>query len=408
MTVEACAAERLTEQYAALAAQAGGRAPEFLAAAQARGDDPATALLRGGVPRGAILDALARLHALEPVAYDERLTVPLELVGEIDKAMLADGCWFPLGITQTGAVIVAVCAPGDQDTEQEVARHFKDREIIWRVALRRDIHWFVEDFLKRASGRQVGAERTYLAYWRNTMAHWRTKLACYRTDMARARTSLNVLRWGLGLVTLSNSLLRSQRLDGHPELYWTFIALGLLVAVASLVNYLQARRAGGGPPSVQTLVEVTACTVEFLEQYHYIDENRPQPGDPVKPTMLGRLGELLCQHSTILATDAGFRERIHLARERNVLAAQRTVCACYRTVAARARTGLSLLRTGVTLACLGLGLIKYFGLSALSVFDFVLILTGLLMCAEGTVWYWPVRREPAETPRCIEWGADED
>lgn len=74
----------------------------------------------------------------------------------------------------------------------------------------------------------------------------------------------------------------------------------------------------------------------------------------------------------------------------------------------RARTGLALLRTGVTLGCLGLGLIKYFGLSPLSIFDGVLILAGLLMIVEGTVWYWPVRREPTETPRCIEWGNCED
>ncbi len=401
-------AQALPEPYATLAQNAGEAATRALAAALARGDDPASALLQAGVPDSAILQSLARRHGLQAVAYDERLSVPVELVAQVDQALLADGCWFPLGFTDSGAVIVAVCAPGDLDTEQEVAGHFQGREIIWRVALRRDIHRFVEDFLRRASGSQIGAERTYLAYWRNTMAHWRTKLACYRTDMARARTSLNVLRWGLGLVTLSNSMLRAQRFEAHPVVYWVFIAMGLAVAGASLANYLQARSPGIAPPAVQTLVEVTSATIEFLEDFHYIDDSQARREQPVKPTMLGRLGDLLCRHSTILVTDAGFRERIHLARERNVLAAQRTVCACYRTVAARARTGLALLRTGVTLGCLGLGLIKYFGLSPLSIFDGVLILAGLLMIVEGTVWYWPVRREPTETPRCIEWGNCED
>ena len=396
------------EPYGSLARQAGAEAQAALGSALDRGEDPARALLRAGISANTILCALSAHHGLLAVAFDERLSVPPELVKQIDQAMLADGCWFPLGLTETDAVIVAVCAPGDPDTEKEVAGHFPRREIVWRVALRRDIHWFVEDFLRRASGGQVGAERTYLAFWRNTLAHWRTKLACYRTDMARARTSLNILRWGLGLVALSNTLLRAQRLDGNPAIYWMLLTLGLAITGASLGKYLQARKPGVAPPSVQTLVEVTSATLEFLEQFHYIDATRPRPDEPVKPTMLGRLGDLLCQHSTILVTDAGFRERIHLARERNVLAAQRTVCACYRTVAARARTGLALLRTGVTLACLGLGLIKYFGLSPQSIFDAVLILAGLLMIGEGTAWYWPVRREPAETPRCIDWGGDED
>ncbi|MDR3641960.1 MAG: general secretion pathway protein GspE [Humidesulfovibrio sp.] len=396
------------EPYAALARQVGSAAVPSLEAALLRGNDEATALLVAGIGAPLILDALAKHHGLKAVAYDERLSIPPELVSQIDQAMLANGCWFPLGISAAGAVIIAVCDPADQETKAEATSHFAGREIIWNVALRRDIHWWVEDFLRRASGGQVGVERTSLAFWRNTLGQWRTKLACYRTDMARARTSLNILRWGLGLVTLANALLRSKRLDSHPGLYWAFITIGLAVAGASLWEYLQARRPGVAPPPVPTLVEVTAATMEFLEQYHYIDDGSPHCERQLKPTMLGRLGDLLCQHSTILDTSAGFRERIHLARERNVLAAQRTVCACYRTVAARARTGLALLRTGVTLSCLGIGLSQYFGLSPLSVFDGVLVLVGLLMIGEGAVWYWPVRREPAQTPRCIDWDTDED
>lgn len=373
----------------------------------AGGLDPAQALRAGAEP-GEVLAALSRVRGVPPASYDERLAVPPELTAEVDPSMLAGGRWFPLGLDASGAVIVAASNPGDPDIAAEAARHYPGRAVSWRVALARDIRWFVEDFLRRLSGAQVGVERTNLAYWRNTMAQWRTKLACYRTDMARARTCLNVLRWGLGLVTLANTLQRARKLDASPALYWAAVGLGLAVALASLAGYLRARRLG--PPRVQTLVEVTAATVEFLEQYHYIDATRPKDRleNQDKPTMLGRLGDLLCRHSTILDTNAGARERIHLARERNVLAAQRTVCACYRTVAARARTGLALLRTGVTLSCLGLGLLRYFGMSAASAFDVALIVVGLAMVAEGVAWYWPVRSEPSETPRCIEWGGDED
>jgi len=404
----------LPDPYAGFAAAdlagslSGADARRELARALEAGADGELALLRAGVPSDELLAALARRHGCPAATYDERLAVPPELVAEIDPSMLAGGRWFPLGVDAAGAVIVAACDPRDEETAREVAAHYPGRAIAWRVALRRDIRWFTEDFLRRAGGAQIGVARTNLAFWRNTMAHWRTKLACYRTDMARARTSLNVLRWGLGLVTLSNSLLRANRLQTHPAFYWALIGLGLCVVGASLANYVQARRAGVAPPPVQTLVEVTAATLQFLEQYHTIDDARPDPERRSKPTMLGRLGDLLCRHSTILDTNSGFRERIHLARERNVLAAQRTVCACYRTVAARARTGLSLLRTGVSIACLGLGLLHYFEWSALSAFDAALVLAGLLMIAEGVAWYWPVRREPAQTPRCLEWSGDED
>ena len=118
-------AQALPEPYATLAQNAGEAATRALAAALARGDDPASALLQAGVPDSAILQSLARRHGLQAVAYDERLSVPVELVAQVDQALLADGCWFPLGFTDSGAVIVAVCAPGDLDTEQEVAGHFQ-------------------------------------------------------------------------------------------------------------------------------------------------------------------------------------------------------------------------------------------------------------------------------------------
>lgn len=407
-------ATTLPEPYAGFATGelaeclAGAGARQELTRSLAAGADAEQALLRAGASAPRLLTALARHFDLPAATYDERLAVPPSLVADIEPAMLAGGRWFPMGVAGDDAVIVAAAAPNDARTRAEVTAHYPGRSIHWRVALKRDIRWYTEDFLRRADGAQIGVQRTNLAHWRNTMAQWRTKLACYRTDMARARTSLNVLRWGLGLVSLANGLLRARTWQVHPGFYWALIGLGLCVTGASLTAYMKARRGGATPPPVQTLVEVTAATMEFLEQYHSIDDARPDPDRRLKPTMLGRLGDLLCRHSTILGTGSGFRERIHLARERNVLAAQRTVCACYRTVAARARTGLSLLRTGVSIACLGLGLLHYFPFTALSAFDVGLVLAGLFLMTDGAIWYWPVRREPARTPRCNEWSGDED
>ncbi len=401
----------LAEAGLRVAAAAGEAYRSAVAEALEQGLDPTDALLAVGFSPEAALAGLAGQCRVEAVQYDERLSVAPELLAHIDHALLADGRWFPLALEPDGAVLVASSSPGHPDTAAEVRRHFPGRDIRWRVALRRDVRWYAEDFLRRAGGGQIGVERTCLAYWRNTMANWRTKLACYRTDMARARTSLNVMRWGLGLVALGNSLERSGRLAGGSPLFLGLLAAGLAIAAACFWSYLRVRRPSGAPPSVQTLVEVTAATLQFLEEFHFLDEGRPgriQPQEPTKPTMLGRLGDFLACHSTILDPSASFRQRITLARERNVLAAQRTVCACYRTIASRGRTGLALLRTGVAIACLGLGLIKYFGVSPLTAFDGLLVLAGAAMVVDGALWYWPVRAESASTPRCTECADDED
>ena len=76
------------------------------------------------------------------------------------------------------------------------------------------------------------------------------------------------------------------------------------------------------------------------------------------------------------------------------------MAACYRTIYARARTGLALIRTGFSFASLGLGLLHYFGLSLLSLFDVILIIAGIFMVVDGLLWYLPVRKEQAELPSC--------
>jgi len=266
------------------------------------------------------------------------------------------------------------------------------------VALGEDIQWFIQDFLHAKPGQLVGTERTGLAFWRNTMAQWRTRLACYRNDMAMGRTGLAFLRWGLGFVAVSNTLMR-MRLPLHGTIFpWLIMVSGFLMASYGLVMYLKIRRLRMRPPGHHTLVEVTSATLRFLEDYHFIDDGGRTI--PTKQTMLGRLGDFLADHCTILYPSPASRERTQLARERNVLAAQRTVAACYRTIYSRARTGLAFIRTGVSFASFGLGLFQYFGVSALSVFDAMLVISGIFLIIDGFLWYMPVRKEQSEIPRC--------
>jgi uncharacterized membrane protein YidH (DUF202 family) len=367
-------------------------------AAFARGLDPEDILTEEqGVSHYALLQVLSEYYGLVFIEYDERLPIPPELLSGLKGEILRGSRWFPV-ILDGDTAVIAVNNFGDPAVFDKVKTLVKAGGYEFRVTLGQDVRWFIEDFLNEKPGYLVGTERTGLAFWRNTLAQWRTRLACYRTDLAKGRTNLSFLRWGLGMTTLANTLMRTRTFGDIFYFYWLIIAAGISLSFFGLFGYLKIRKPRISPPGVQTLVEVTAATLNFLEDYHFIEDGPVNM--PKKKTMLGRLADFLASYSTILQPSPSYKERVHLARERNVLAAQRTVASCYRTIAARARTGLSFFRTGVAFSSLGFGLLKYFGFSLATVFDAFIIVVGLLMIFDGVLWYWPVRNEQAETPRC--------
>jgi uncharacterized membrane protein YidH (DUF202 family) len=351
--------------------------------------------------------ALADHYGLPPLAYDECLPVPEDLVRVADKAKgPGHGLWFPV-CREHDLITFAVSAPDDPETVSEIEALFPGRPRRFMACLREEVIWYAQDFAWRDVLKgPVGGQRTAMAFWRNTMALWRTKLGCHRTNLAVGRTWLNIMRWSLGLIGIANTLLRV----GHPAGYrwapWLAIGFGLMLASYSMWSYLRQRHSMRHATD-QSLVESTSAVLHFLEEYHFLDLPCPAGNEP-KRTMLGRLGDCLVNYSSITMPRGGYRERITLARERNVLAAQRTILACYRTLASRARTGLAFFRTGVTVLSLGLGLLTYFGLSPLSVLDGLLILAGAAMVVDGAAWYWPVRKEYTETLRCLWFDQDDD
>jgi uncharacterized membrane protein YidH (DUF202 family) len=348
------------------------------------------------VPKHMLLQALSEYYSCPFVEYDERLPIPPELLTDLDGEKLSINQWFPI-IKDGNTVIIAANNPSDPVVHEEVKKFIKADKYEFWAALGEDVQWFIQDFLHAKPGHLIGTERTGLAFWRNTMAQWRTRLACYRTDLAKVRTNLVFLRWGLGLIAVSDTLMRAHKASPFFYLY-VLMAGGGVLALFGLSGYVKIRRTRIKPPKEQTLIEVTAATVQFLENYHFLDDTGAHI--PAKQTMLARLGDFLADHCTILYPSPSSRERTHLARERNVLAAQRTVAACYRSIYARARTGLAFIRTGVSFAGLGLGLMHYFGFSILTAVDSLLILAGLLMIIDGWLWYMPVRKEQAGIPRC--------
>ena len=366
--------------------------------AVARGMDIEGVLIREyRVPKSTLLAAMSEYYKCPFVEYDERMPIPPECLTGLDSERLSFSLWFPI-IHDGKTVIIAAHDPQDQRVYDEVRQSIKAERYEFWVALEEDIQWFIQDYLHAKPGLLIGTERTGLAFWRNTMAHWRTRLACYRNDLAKGRTDLAILRWGLGLIALSDVLMRTHAVGAINPVYWLMIAVGISLGVFGLTGYLNVRRTRMRTPGHQTLIEVTSATVQFLDNYHYLEQCAVT--SPTKATMLARLGDCLGGHSTILFPSPASRERTHLARERNVLAAQRTVAACYRTIYARARTGLAFIRTGVSFTTVGFGLMHYFGFSFLTVFDSLLIAAGVLMAVDGFLWYLPVRKEQAEIPRC--------
>ncbi|HFQ89435.1 MAG TPA: DUF202 domain-containing protein [Desulfobulbus sp.] len=350
------------------------------------------------VPRDLLLQALSEYYGCPAIEYDERLPIPPELLTGLPAERLAKSGWFPVIKDADGTVEIAAVDPSDPAVLAEVEELLGPGSYRFLVALPDDISWFIQDFLHARVGELIGTERTGLAFWRNNMAQWRTRLACYRTDMAKARTALAFIRMGLSLSVLSRTLLSSKHFHAPRPLSYTVLVIGLFMIFWALPIYLRVRKSRMSPPGNQTLVEVTAATTIFLEDFQNIDtgvEEKPS----LKETMLARLGDFLGNYCTILYPDPGSQERTHLARERNVLAAQRTIAACYRTIYARARTGLAFIRTGISGLGVGIGLVSYFGLSLVSSFDILLILASLLLVIDGLLWYMPVRREQAELPR---------
>ncbi len=348
------------------------------------------------ISRRKILKALSACYGCRWIEYDERLPIPPELLQELDPIRQQKNCWFPV-IKDDKTIIIAAADPSDPVMQQEVSEVFPNSVFEFRVGLVTDILWFIQDYLNGPVEDIVGNERTGLAYWRNTMARWRTRLACYRTDYAKVRTHFNLLRGGLGLISIGRSLLHVHPVPFLIPVYWTMIGVGFLANLLGLNSYFRIKRSIIRPPNLQTLVEVTSDSLFFLEGYRFVEDKSNT--SPRKLTMLARLQETLSNHHVDIEPSLDNKTRSALAHERTAYAAKRTIAGCYRTIYARARTGLSFIRTGFAFLGLGLGLMKYFGLSPLTILDSFIIISGLLIAIDGAVWYWPVRKEQHEAEK---------
>lgn len=347
------------------------------AASGAVADRPAT-------PKHEILSALASRYGCPTVEYDEGLTAPLAILRRLDVDRLRDELWLPLTWTEETAEVIA-CDPDDPELRRRIKEMLGVDKIDFRVAMRADLIRLIENSADLNAGFPVTAGRTPLAKVRTYLAVVRTRYAAQRTQFARSRTGLAFTRTGLAFVGISVAFLRA---FGGGELLLIeipLLVLGIAAIADGLFWYLLARR-------------------EWREVKPYLPYEVPDGFSALEVSDPG--GAMTFSRSAVVAGADALRQnwdslspverRRFLANDRTNLAEERTILAYLRTMMAKARTGLAFSRTGIAFAGVGIGFIRKFHPGLWSLFDWALIVIGVLMLAEGFYWYLPGRRAAHE------------
>lgn len=108
------------------------------------------------------------------------------------------------------------------------------------------------------------------------------------------------------------------------------------------------------------------------------------------------------QRTTMARTRTTASERrTSLAGTRTDLATRRTILSTLRTELARGRTYLALTRTGLAFLTLGVGLMRFFGLSWWSLFDVALIIASVGATGVGLRGYLTANRSTRQLDRML-------
>jgi uncharacterized membrane protein YidH (DUF202 family) len=230
--------------------------------------------------------------------------------------------------------------------------------------------------------------RRFLASDRTDFAEERTMLACYRTLMARARTGLSFTRTGIAFIGIGIGLFRQYQDGLWVVLDGALIILGTVMVAEGFTWYLPGRYAGAKSSQAVTS-----------------SENKPTIWDAIFPLVF-KQGDVVTIRTTLPPVKgfhtSGIWATTGLALERTLLAERRNVMARLRTVMARSRTGMAFVRTGMSISAVGLGLLVYFGSGNVwwTIFDVVLLLSGLLFIADGLYWHIPAENTRKQFPYC--------
>jgi len=120
-------------------------------------------------------------------------------------------------------------------------------------------------------------------------------------------------------------------------------------------------------------------------------------------TDMARARSNLADQRTTMARSRTFmsERRTRLAEDRTSFATRRTTLSTLRTELARGRTYLALTRTGLAFLTLGVGLMRFFGLSWWSLFDVALIAGSLVATGAGLRGYLRATRQTRDLDRAL-------
>ena len=228
--------------------------------------------------------------------------------------------------------------------------------------------------------------RRFFAIDRTDLAEERTFLSAYRTRMARARTGLAFTRTGISFAGLGVLLIRQFPPGPWIVFYGSLVLAGFIMFLEGSRWYFPGRRAGlESSRTIRRIEENTSIWDFMFRAFSRIDDL------PSKMSIKGT-------HAPGIWGTTG------LALERTLRAERRNVKSRLRTTLARSRTGLSFIRTGTSIFSVGLGLLVYFGWGNMlwTAMDFMLMLAGLFLIADGLYWHIAAERSKRQLPYCVE------
>ncbi len=223
--------------------------------------------------------------------------------------------------------------------------------------------------------------RRFLANDRTDLAEERTILAYLRVMMAKARTGLAFARTGVAFAGIGIGFVRKFPPGPWSVFDWSLILIGTLMLIEGFLWYRPGRSAGN-----QALDAVRSKL------------DKMGPWDRIFPSLClyaRGIDPRLEAHATVARP--GVYATTGLAWERTTLADKRNTMSRLRTIMARARTGMAFIRTGFSVMTVGAGLFVYFHFAGhvdvlWTIFDLVLVVTGLYLIADGLHWYLPAEK----------------
>jgi uncharacterized membrane protein YidH (DUF202 family) len=336
------------------------------------------ALIRTGVSFIAISLTLLRIFGIGLLSI---LEAPLLLVGII---MAVDGViWYlPTRKAQPGEIAYEPTRSTFGTTIPVLKSSEKGQSLLARSEPIKG----AEELRTRWNRLSSVMRRRFFAIDRTDLAEERTFLAVFRTKMARARTGLAFTRTGISFAGLGILLIRQFPPGPWSIFYGGLILAGLVMFIEGTGWYFPGRRAG----------------IESLKTIRHIEESTSIWDFMFRA--FSRLDDLPPKLSIKGTYAPGIWGTTGLALERTLLAERRNVKSRLRTTLARSRTGLSFIRTGTSISSVGLGLLVYFGWGSIpwTIFDFLLMLAGLFLIADGLYWHICAERTRRQLPYCFD------